>query len=77
MNNKSFTFPKLLKNYLLSGCAGSLLLCGLSSSCRELGLLSSCGARASQSRGFSHYRENGAPGQYLQGTGSDAEDPGL
>ena len=33
------------------GCAGSLLLCRLSSSCGEQGLLSSCRARASQRGG--------------------------
>ena len=35
------------------GCAGSSLLPGLFSSCCEWGLLSSCGARASQGCGFS------------------------
>jgi hypothetical protein len=38
------------------GCAGSSLLQRLSSSCRELGLLSSCGARASHGSGFSGCR---------------------
>ena len=35
------------------GCAGSLLLCGLFSSCREWGLLSGCGARAVGRTSFS------------------------
>ena len=35
------------------GCTGSLLLHGLFSSCREWGLLSSCGAQASHWSGFS------------------------
>ena len=36
------------------GCAGSLLLHGLFSSCGEKGLLPSCRARASHCSGFSH-----------------------
>ena len=35
------------------GCAGSLLLCGLFSSCREWGPLSSCDVQASHCDGFS------------------------
>ena len=38
---------------LIFGCAGSLLLCGLFSSCGEQGLLSSCSTRASHCSGFS------------------------
>ena len=38
---------------LLFGCAGSSLLHGLFSSCREQGLLSACGAQASHRRAFS------------------------
>ena len=34
------------------GCAGSSLLCGLFRSCGKWGLLSSCGARASDCAGF-------------------------
>ena len=42
--------PQFFKNLFISftfGCAGSLLLCGLFSSCSEQELLSNCGARAS------------------------------
>ena len=42
------------KNYVfISGCAGSSLLCGLFSSCREQELLCSCGAQTSHCGGFS------------------------
>ena len=37
---------------LFFGCAGSLLLHGPSSSCRDWGLLSSCAVRASHCSGF-------------------------
>ena len=37
----------------IGGCAGSSLLQGLFSSCREQGLLSACGAQASHRRAFS------------------------
>ena len=37
----------------ICGCAGFLLLCGLFSSCRQQGLLSSCGVQASHCSGFS------------------------
>ena len=37
----------LKKKLLVFGCAGSLLLCGLSSSCGDPGLLPSCSAQAS------------------------------
>ena len=40
-------------DYLLFGCAGSSLLCGLLSSCSVLGLLSSDSVRASYCAGFS------------------------
>ena len=46
---------------LLFDSAGFLLLCGLSSSCRKWGLLSSCGVQASHCGGLS-----------LQSTGSRA-----
>ena len=42
-----------LIDWLIFGCAGSLLLHGLFSSCRERGLLSSCGTWASHCSGFS------------------------
>ena len=38
---------------MVFGCAGSLLLCGLFCSSGELGLLSSCSARASHCFGLS------------------------
>ena len=41
---------------LFFGCAGSLLLHGPSSSCRDWGLLSSCAVRASHCSGCSHCR---------------------
>ena len=40
---------------LIYFCAGSLLLCGLSSSCEEWGLLSSWDVRASHGIGFFCY----------------------
>ena len=46
-----FVFPKNF--YFIFGCAGSLLLCGLFSSCSERGLLPS-GVRASHCSGFSY-----------------------
>ena len=39
--------------FMVFGCAGSSLRNGLSSSCREQELPSSCGARASRGSGFS------------------------
>ena len=45
-----------LKSITLFGCAGSLLLCRLLSSCGKWGLLSSCGACATHCSGFSCYR---------------------
>ena len=54
---EAFQHPskKFFKKYLfLFGCTGSLLLCGLFSSCGERRLLSSWGARASHCGGFSY-----------------------
>ena len=50
--------PKYLKIILfmysfIFGCAGSLLLCGLFSSCSKQGLVSSCGLQTSHCSGFS------------------------
>ena len=50
-NERKITQKQLKKN-LFIGCAGSLLLCGLFSSCTERGLLSSCGVQASQRGDF-------------------------
>ena len=47
-----FTIILFMYSFIF-GCAGSLLLCGLFSSCSEQGLVSSCGARASHCSGFS------------------------
>ena len=42
-----------IKNlFFISGCAGSLLLCGLSSSCSKWEILSSCRSQASHCSGF-------------------------
>ena len=49
----SFSFWEGRFLFLLFGCTGSWLLCGLSSSCSEQGLLSGCGAVASYCGGFS------------------------
>ena len=43
----------LIFYFFIFGCARSLLLCRLFSSCGKWQLLASCGARASRSRGFS------------------------
>ena len=48
-----YLFLKILFN---SGCAGSLLLRSLFSSCGKQGLLSSCSAQASRHGGFFHCR---------------------
>ena len=56
---------------LIFGYAGSSLLCGLFSSCREQGLLSSCGAQASHCRSFSC-----CEAQALGRTNSVAQRPG-
>ena len=45
-----------LKSIILFGCAGSLLLGRLLSSCGKWGLLYSCGACATHCSGFSCYR---------------------
>ena len=51
-------FPLYFKKFifLIFGCAGSSLLCGLFSSGGEQGLLSSCSAQASHCGGFSYCR---------------------
>ena len=54
-------FKIILFIYFMFGCAGSLLLYGLSSSCGEWGLLSSYGAQTSHYSGFSCCRAQ-APG---------------
>ena len=51
-NHNRFLFHIFLFNYLF-GCDGSSLLCGLFSNCGEREPLSSCGAWASDYRGFS------------------------
>ena len=48
-----FFYYNLFIYLFIFGCAGSLLLCGLFSSCGEWGLLSGCGAWASHCGGFS------------------------
>ena len=48
------SFLEILELYLLVSSAGSLLLFGLFSSCRQWGLLSSCSAWASHCSGFSY-----------------------
>ena len=50
---KFFLTKRFSKIYLfIFGCAGSSLLCGLFGSWGEWGLLSRCGARASDCAGF-------------------------
>ena len=63
--------------FIYFDCAGSSLLRGLFSSCREQGLLSSCGTWASHWGGFSRCgaRESGL--QYLWRDGSVVAAPGL
>ena len=69
-----YCFPPLFKNVYLFifGCAGSLLLHRIFSSCGERGLLSSCSAQASPCCRFSCYRA-----QVLGHMGSVAEASGL
>ena len=54
------------------GCAGSLLLCGLFSSCSERQLYSSCSARASHCSGFSCCRAETLRCAGLSSCGSQA-----
>ena len=48
-----FFFIILFMYSFIFGCAGSLLLCGLFSSCSKQGLVSSCGLQTSHCSGFS------------------------
>ena len=58
-----FLFFKKTISLLIFGSAGSPLLCGLLSSCRERVLLSRCDRRASQCGGFSCHASPGSRAQ--------------